>query len=209
MILCYIPMLEGQAPEVSKGLEALGQKYGIVPMLLPPVRWNDDLTPWPAAPIFRKGKPFGGKASAYLKELEERIIPSMEKGEAPEERWLLGVSLAGLFAVWAGVQSPLFTRIGAISGSFWFDAFPQWLQAQSPAPQLLSAYISLGNQEAEGKNPRLKTIADDTAAVVRLLREKGIPTTFESTAGTHFAPLLPRIDQALAGLKCQKKEAKV
>ncbi len=62
---------------------------------------------------------------------------------------------------------------------------------------------------ADGHDTPETQYFDEYGAVVRLLREKGIPTTFESTAGTHFAPLLPRIDQALAGLKCQKKEAKV
>lgn len=199
-VVCYIPMLEGQSDEVSRWLDGVKDRFGVIPVMLPPVDWNDDLTPWPADHIFNKGKSFGGKAKAYLAELESGIIPSFEAGLGivPDERWLVGVSLAGLFAVWASAKSPLFTRVASISGSFWYPGFVEWLKDQSfPLKQ---AYLSLGDKEAEGKNKHLKSIADDTAAVVNILRSKGIPTTFEWTEGTHFGPLLPRLDKALASL---------
>ena len=73
-IVCYIPTLEGQADDMQRWLDAVRERYGVVPVLLPPVSWNDDLTPWPAAPIFKKGKPFGGQADAYLDRLEKDEI---------------------------------------------------------------------------------------------------------------------------------------
>ena len=163
-------------------------------------------TPWPAEPVFKKGKAFGGKAEAYLQRLESEILPGIEAelGGVPEERWLLGVSLAGLFAVWAatakagrGNRTATFTRIAAISGSFWYPGFPEWLRSQPLAPSLRAAYLSLGRKEAEGKNPHLKDIAAQTRKVAGILTEKGVPTAFEWTEGTHFAPVIPRLEQAL------------
>ena len=192
-------MLEGQAPGVKAWLETAGERYGVKLVLLPQADWNNDLTPWPAEPVFKKGKAFGGKAEAYLQRLESEILPGIEaeSGMVPDERWILGVSLAGLFAVWAAVRSGIFARIAAVSGSFWYPGFPQWLREQPPAPGLKAAYLSLGRKEAEGKNPHLKDIAAQTREVADILSEKGVPTTFAWTEGTHFAPVVPRLEQAL------------
>ena len=203
-------MLEGQTPEVQEWLETAGKRYGISFVLLPHFDWNDDLTPWPAEPVFKKGKPFGGRAENFLYQLEQIAVPAIEAklGLVPDERWLLGVSLAGLFAVWAAAtqagreasRGGIFTRIAAISGSFWYPGFVSWLRTQPRYPGLKSAYLSLGRREAEGKNPYLKDIAVQTQQVADILTEKGIPTTFEWTEGTHFAPVIPRLEQALKHL---------
>ena len=204
-IVCYIPMLEGQTPEVERWMEEAGTRYGMQLVLLPRADWNNDLTPWPAAPVFKKGKSFGGNAEAYLQRLENETIPELEKklGYVPNERWLLGVSLAGLFAIWATARSSLFTRVAAISGSFWYPDFPQWLQTQRFSPTLKAAYFSLGRKEAEGKNPQLKDITAQTQEVVDILTEKGVKTYFAWTEGTHFAPVVPRMEQALRQLQDQ------
>lgn len=200
--ICYIPMLEGQTPDVEQWLEEASRRYGITLILLPPADWNNDLTPWPAAPVFKKGKAFGGNAETYLYQLENDILPGIESrlGTIPDERWILGVSLAGLFAVWAAARSNSFSRIAAISGSFWFPDFPQWLQTQTFSPSLKAAYLSLGCREAESRNPHLKDIATRTREVAGILSGKGIPTTFEWTEGTHFAPVIPRLELALQHL---------
>ena len=204
-------MLEGQAPGVKAWLETAGRRYGVKLVLLPQADWNNDLTPWPAEPVFKKGKAFGGNAEAYLQRLESEILPGIEAelGIVPDERWILGVSLAGLFAVWTAAaqagraagreasRSGIFARIAAISGSFWYPGFPQWLREQPLAPGLKAVYLSLGRKEAEGRNPHLKDIAAQTREVADILTGKGIPTTFAWTEGTHFAPVVPRLEQAL------------
>ena len=202
-VVCYIPMLEGQLPEVDAWLSTVPQRFGVLPVLLPAMDWNNDLTPWPSEPIFKKGKPFGGQADAYLKKLETEIIPGIEETleEVPSERWLLGVSLAGLFAVWASTRTSLFTRVASISGSFWFPGFTDWLAGQTIHAK--SCYLSLGDREASGKNPHLKSIADETGRIALILRSQGVPASFEWTTGTHFGPLLPRLDLALAALTKQ------
>lgn len=196
--VCYFPMLEGQVPEVQSWMDGIRSRFDVIPILLPALDWNDDLTPWPADPIFKKGKAFGGKAEAYLDRLESEIIPSLERGLQPDERWLVGISLSGLFAVWAAARSLLFNRIASVSGSFWYPGFTEWLRGQTL--QAESVYLSLGDKETLSRNPHLKDIAAETAAVVNILENKGIRTTFEWTEGTHFGPVLPRLDKALAAL---------
>lgn len=185
-------MLEGESGEVQDWCGSVQERFGVIPRMLPPVDWNNDLTPWPAPPIFKKGKPFGGKADAYLASL-------LRLEDEPAERWFLGVSLAGLFGVWASAQTPFFTKVAAISGSFWYPGFVDWAKAQTF--KATAYYLSLGDRESESKNPHLKGIADDTAAVLNVLESQGLPTTFEWTSGTHFGPLLPRLDMALTALR--------
>lgn len=195
-------MLEGQSGEVERWAAEASVRLGIPVVMLPQADWNNDLTPWPAGPIFRKGKSFGGGAKAYLQLLETQILPEFEGrlGLVDPERWLIGISLSGLFAVWAAVESNLFTRIASISGSFWYEGFPEWLATRPGTGTLKSAYLSLGDTETDTRNPHLKGIAEDTETVVRLLREKGVPTVFEWNDGSHFAPVVPRLEKALAGL---------
>lgn len=197
--VCYIPMLEGQSTEVKAWMADAGERFGVRLVMLPQADWNNDLTPWPADPVFKKGKAFGGRAEVYLRRLEDDILPGIETGLGfvPEERWLVGVSLAGLFAVWAAARSNAFSRIAAISGSFWYPGFPQWLHEQPLPAGLKAAYLSLGRKEAEGKNPHLKNIAAQTREVADILSGNGVPTTFEWTEGTHFAPVVPRLELAL------------
>ena len=199
-IVCYMPMLEGQSEVVRRWADTVQERFGVIPVLLPAVNWNDDLTPWPADPIFKKGKPFGGKAEAYLHKLEADLIPLTEErmGIVPDERWLVGVSLSGLFAVWASARSRLFSRIVSVSGSFWYPGFKEWLQGQTLSAK--QVYISLGDKEAESRNRHLRSIAEDTASVVKILEAQGIPTLFEWTEGTHFDPLVPRLDKAMNAL---------
>ena len=195
-------MLEGQSGEVGKWAAEASARTGFPVVLLPQADWNDDLTPWPAGPIFRKGKSFGGGAKAYLGRLETEILPDIEGslGLVDPERWLIGVSLSGLFAVWAAAESDLFTRVAAISGSFWYEGFTEWLEARPGMGSLKGAYLSLGNTEADTKNPHLRQIAALTESVVGILREKGVQTLFEWNDGSHFAPVVPRLEKALAGL---------
>lgn len=198
--ICYFPSLEGQSDEISRWLSDAAGRFGIIPVMFPKVDWNHDLTPWPSGAIFKKGKSFGGKASDYLERLENDIIPSIEEqlGITPDERWLAGVSLAGLFAVWTAAKSGMFTRIASISGSFWYPGFTDWLRERTL--NIAEAYISLGDKESMGKNPRLKDIGTETAEVVNILRAKGIRTSFEWTEGTHFSPVIPRLEKALLAL---------
>lgn len=201
-IVCYIPMLEGQSDEVCRFLEQSSKFTDVIPVILPQTDWNNDLTPWPSQPVFKKGKPFGGNSLQYLDRLVNEVIPSIEKdrGLIPDERWICGVSLSGLFAVWATANTGLFDRIAAISGSFWYPGFTEWLEKAEVNPNVKSAYISLGDKESNTKNPNMQSIAEDTARIVEIFESKGVRTQFEWNEGSHFASVVPRLDKALQAL---------
>ena len=114
--ICYMILPEGIKSDLYDGLKGLSEKHGVSIVVIEDVNWNDDLTPWPAVGVFKKAKPFGGKAAAFLEKLTNEIIPETEKsfGVEDAERTLLGVSLSGLFAVWSAFNTDAFTNI--ISG---------------------------------------------------------------------------------------------
>ncbi len=110
---------EGIREDLDEGLKELAGKYVVSIVVIPDVNWNDDLTPWPAEGVFKKAKPFGGRAISFLDKLTNEIIPGIEKELKMEDadRTIMGVSLSGLFAVWSGFNTDNFTNIISISGS--------------------------------------------------------------------------------------------
>lgn len=168
--------------------------------------WNRDLSPWPAPPLYPKEEPFSGGAGLFLKDLLNRIIPTIEKAmpTAPKARQLAGVSLAGLFAVFAACRTDAFTRIASISGSLWYDGLSDFLAAHSPSPLLSHAYFSLGSKEKNVRNARMRTVETSTIAIAASWKSKGIHTYFERNPGNHFADGPERIVKALRWLEIGK-----
>ena len=64
--ICYMILPEGVKGDLCDGLKGMSEKHGISIVVIEDVNWNDDLTPWPAAGVFKKAKPFGGKAASFL-----------------------------------------------------------------------------------------------------------------------------------------------
>ena len=205
--ICYMILPEGVKGDLCDGLKGLSEKYGISIVLIEDVNWNDDLTPWPAEGVFKKAKPFGGKAAAFLDKLTHEIIPEteMDLGVKDAERTLLGVSLSGLFAVWSAFNTDAFTNIVSISGSLWYDGFVEWMKEQTPSPQLKKVCMLLGEKEKNSKEKRMATVEERTLAATNILKAKSqAAVSFELVEGTHFSPILPRLDRAMMGINgCQ------
>ena len=198
---------EGIKGELCDGLKELSEKHGISIVLIEDVNWNDDLTPWPAVGVFKKAKPFGGKAAAFLNKLTHEIIPEAERdmGIEDAERTLLGVSLSGLFAVWAAFNADAFTNVISISGSLWYDGFIDWMKEQTPSLQLKKICMLLGEKEKNAKEKRMATVEERSLAAADILKTKSQATvTFELVEGTHFSPILPRMERAMMTLEVQK-----
>lgn len=197
--LCYLILPEGVTKEIDDGLKAFADRYGISFILIKDVDWNDDLTPWPATGVFKKAKPFGGKAPGFLKKLTTEIIPETEKklsiGNA--ERTLLGVSLSGMFAIWAGYHTDVFAHLISISGSLWYDGFTDWMPSQKFSESIESVCLLLGDREKNSKEKRMATVEEKTRAAADTLKSqcKG-KVAFELVEGTHFSPILPRLERA-------------
>ena len=190
---------EGIKENLSGGLEGLSERYGVSIVIIENVNWNDDLTPWPAEGVFKKAKPFGGRAAVFLDKLTREIIPEAEKQLAVEnpERTILGVSLSGLFAVWSAFNTDAFTNIISISGSLWYDGFVDWMKENIPSPSIKKVCLLLGEKEKFAKEKRMATVEERTVAAANILKEKTrADIVSELVEGTHFSPIMPRLERA-------------
>ena len=190
---------EGVRKDLDVGLNGLAEKYGVSLVVIDHVDWNDDLTPWPAVGVFKKAKPFGGKAAAFLDKLTNEIVPKTERdlGIEDAERTLLGVSLSGMFAVWSAFNADTFANIISISGSLWYDGLVEWMKTQMPSPRLEKVCMLLGEKEKNAKDKRMATVEECTLAAANLIKEKTrASVTFELVEGTHFSPIMPRLERA-------------
>lgn len=192
-------MPEGIRENLDVGLKELSEKYGVSIIVIPDVNWNDDMTPWATEGVFKKAKPFGGQAASFLDKLTNEIIPETEKTLSVEdaERTIMGVSLSGLFAVWVGFNTDAFTNIISISGSLWYDGFVEWMEKQTPSPCLKKVCMLLGEKEKNAKDKRMATVEERTRAAAKILKSNSqADVIFELVEGTHFSPILPRLERA-------------
>ena len=205
--VCYMILPEGIKKDLMDGLKGLSEQYGVSIVVIEEVNWNDDLTPWPAEGVFKKAKPFGGRAATFLEKLNNEIIPETEKSLGIEnaERTLLGVSLSGLFAIWAAFNTDAFTNIISISGSLWYDGFVDWMKEQTPSPRLKKVCMLLGEKEKNAKEKRMATVEEKTLAAANILKANSqADVVFELVEGTHFSPIMPRLERAMMGINgCQ------
>lgn len=197
--ICYLILPQGVTHDLDEGLRSLADTHAVTLVLLEQVDWNDDLTPWPAPGVFRKAKPFGGKAKDYLRRLTSEIIPEVEASlhmQAPE-RTLMGVSLSGLFALWSAFNTDAFTNIISISGSLWYDGLTDWMRRHRLSGEVRKVCLLLGDREKNSKEKRMATVEQDTVTASEILQAQCHGTvTFELVEGTHFSPIFPRLEKA-------------
>ena len=197
--ICYMILPEGIKEDLAEGLERLAGKYGVSIIVINDIDWNDDLTPWPAEGVFKKAKPFGGRAAEFLDKLTRDIIPETEEhlGIVNPERTLLGVSLSGLFAVWSAFKADAFTNIISISGSLWYDGFVDWIEENTPSPSIKKVCMLLGEKEKNAKEKRMASVEECTQTAANILKERSCAdVVFELVEGTHFSPIMPRLERA-------------
>lgn len=164
--VCFFLLPEGLKHDGLKFLEQASEDYSCSMIVITGFDWNDSLTPWPAPGVFKEKKPFGGKADTFLKELRVEYIRDIEQslGVIRPERYLVGVSLSGLFALWALTQTTTLQAVAAISPSLWYDNFAEWLSANQLTSIPARVHISLGDKEKNSKDSRMSTV--------------GVPPTF-------------------------------
>ena len=196
-------VISGLSDLVDSGRVAIVSVFGM--------DWDKDLTPWPAPNVRKKAADFGGGAESFMNILEQEIVPSVENKLAvdsmkftSETRSLIGISLAGLFAVFCATKSNLFSGIGSVSGSFWYDGFADWFREQALTESVKNVYLSVGEQEKYSGNPRFSAIENRTEEVMNILAGKGINVFYELNPGGHIADGIPRIRKAIGYLNKQK-----
>ena len=156
-------------------------------------RWNHDLAPWPAPPVFGE-EGFGDGAEKTLKFVMENILPEMmektltesssESSVSPSRIFLGGYSLAGLFALWAGCQTDRFSGIAAASPSAWFPHFTEYLREHVIKAD--AVYLSLGDREERTKNPVMSQVGNAIREISTILTEQGKDCVLEWNKGNHF-----------------------
>ena len=147
--------------------------------------WNRELSPWEAPPVFGKS-PFGGGAGETLRFILDRLLPKLRTWLDLRE-WtelcLGGYSLGGLFALWAGTETALFSGVAAASPSVWF---PGWIDFVKTHPiRAMKVYLSLGDREERTKNPVMARVGDCIREQARLL-EPDHSVRLEWNPGNHF-----------------------
>ena len=197
--IIYI-LLPHRLPEEERiALEGLSTRFEMNIVTISEMDWNNDMTPW-KAPAVKEGE-FGGRASQFLDRLKGDIFFNLENSLQIRnpKRYLIGLSLSGLFTVWAAIRKPLFEGVASISGSFWYDGFAEWILKQEVL-QCVRFDISMGEKEKETKVKRFASIEEDTMKVVETLMLKGAEVAFEVTEGGHNSPVLPRIEKSVVSL---------
>ena len=104
-----------------------------VHVAVPIRRWNDELTPWPAPPVFGK-TPFGAGAQATLNLITHDVVPAVCRQlhlNADLPVIIGGYSLAGLFALWAAYQAPFAAAVAA-SPSVWYERWLEYSASHNP-----------------------------------------------------------------------------
>ena len=141
--------------------------------------WNKDLSPWPAPAVFGREDFGAGETLAYL--LKEAVPQNID---LPKKVYIGGYSLAGLFALWAGYQTDVFSGIAAASPSIWFPGFTEYMKENELHAR--AVYLSLGDREERTRNPVMARVGDAIREAYAHLQETGVDCVLEWNKGNHF-----------------------
>ena len=196
--VCYLLLPERLKETEMDWLEELVQKYSVNIVAISGMQWNDALTPWKAPALNPKEEDFKGKAKDFLASLLGDIFVNTEQSLRLHhpKRHLIGVSLAGLFAVWASTATNKFESVASISGSFWYDGFVEWFKEQELKTDRY--FLSLGDKEVKAKNERLASVGSCTEAILQIIQDKSKEVTFLTDDGNHFDFFKERIEKAIS-----------
>lgn len=197
----YLNTFPGEGEAVLRLLQSRGAAE-LTLVAISGLSWNRDLTPWAGPPVFRNGEVYDGGGAAFLRLLTETVVPEAEAALSGRIPWrgIAGYSLAGMFALYAGLQTTLFSRIASMSGSFWYPGFSDFVFAHGENPALRHLYLSLGDLEDRTRNPYLKTVRTQTEAIAAFYQEKGTDTVLFLERGNHFQNATERTAAGIAWL---------
>ena len=184
---------EGDGEGIYKELQNMGCT-SINLLVVGNIDWNHDMSPWYMPSIYSKEKSFSGGADEYLKLLIDEILlkaKELIEGE-PEFIGIAGYSLAGLFAVYAMYKTDVFDRVVSMSGSLWFSDFIEYCKRNDYKRLPDKIYFSLGDKEANTRNPVLKTVQDKTIELSEYFNSLGTEVIFELNPGNHFTDTILR-----------------
>lgn len=164
------------------------------------IKWNDEMTPWAASPVYKGDSGYKGLADGFLQTLTDKIIPAALKTAdiSPSSVAIAGYSLGGLFALYSGYKSDAFDGVISASGSLWYDGFCEFADKNPLSEKVKFVYLSLGDKESLTKNPKLKTVGENTEKIAAVLKNRGKNVFFEYNAGAHFTAENERVAKGIA-----------
>lgn len=173
-------------------IELVGEKFYML-IAFEVSDWNGEFSPWKSELLDNS---FSGGAIKTLNYLTNELIPAIKNKYGTErEIYLMGYSLAGLFALWAMYQTDIFAGALSCSGSLWYPEFISYIKKKKPFKNR-KIYISLGGKEANTKNKLMAMIADCTKEMVEILKVDNI-VKYEMNSGGHFADAGKRLAKAV------------
>lgn len=155
--------------------------------------WNREFSLWKSDAL---DESFSGGAKETLRYLLEELIPDVRaKYGAQRKLYVMGYSLAGLFALWCLYQTDVLDGAASCSGSLWYPDFVSYMEKQE-TPVGKRIYLSLGGKEANTGNALMSTIEDCTQRAVKIL-QSGNNVKYERNPGGHFADSGKRLVKAI------------
>ena len=181
--------LEGIRNEYEKIRELTGMDFCLTAIKVND--WNKDLSPWEAPAVFGIEN-FGDGAADTLKEILSLCTDKDKK------YYIGGYSLAGLFSLWASVQTDRFEGVAAASPSVWFPEFLEYIRERRPLCKKI--YLSLGDKEEKTRNPVMATVGDKIRELDSFLVQEGFDCILEWNEGNHFKDFDIRTAKAFASV---------
>ena len=191
--LVVLNMFEDDSTGVVAELQKMGD-FDINLLVISKLEWNAELSPWEIPSISKYEPPFTGGAPQYLEWLLNEALPkakSLIEGTATKI-YIAGYSMAGLFALYALYACDAFDRAACMSSSFWYPDFKEYVATHEMkrAPE----------KEAKTKHAILKTVQENTEAIVDYLKTRKIDVTFETNEGNHFKNIDWRIAKGITAI---------
>ena len=164
------------------------------------INWDDEMTPWAIPPIAKDDTPCSGGADAFIKTLENEILPGILRAlpAKPAYTAVAGYSLGGLFATYAFYTTDIFDRGVSASGSLWFPDFLDFVKTHDWKRKPDAFYFSLGDKESHTRNAFLKPVEENTGIIAAYYKEMGVPSTFVLNPGNHFTDGAGRTARGIA-----------
>ncbi|MCQ2508290.1 MAG: alpha/beta hydrolase [Dorea sp.] len=155
--------------------------------------WNRDLSPW-RAPGLMEGETFEGGGTRLVHLLENEIVPWTKLKYTEAKVYLMGYSLAGLFAMWVLYESACFDGAVCCSSSFWLEGWQEYANVHKLRKHSV-VYLSLGGKEEKTRNQRMAKVGDRTREMEKMLRADPLVErcTLVMNSGGHFADSAKRL----------------
>ena len=147
-----LPGIENEIREIHRLTD---QEFAFVAVKVE--NWNHDLSPWNAPAVFGT-EDFGDGAENTLEEVLQLCTDNDRK------YCIGGYSMAGLFALWAAMQTDRFKGVAATSPSVWFPGFLKDMKSRRVGSDCI--YLSLGDKEEKTRNPVMAQIDDNPRQIL-------------------------------------------